>query len=144
MKKGFAFLLSVILFALVGCGGKVSLVGKVTYSDDDSPLTTGVVCFESDTHTSLGTLQSDGTFRVGSLSEKDGIPPGTYRVYVSGALREIGVDRYGELLHESLIDDKFTSGLTSGLTVSVPAPSGKYDFQVDRYVPTTEMRQRRW
>jgi len=45
MEKGFAFFLSMILLALTGCGDKVALSGKVTYSDDGSPLPIGTVFF---------------------------------------------------------------------------------------------------
>ena len=130
MEKGFTFFLSMILLALVGCGDQVALSGKVTYSDDGSPVPTGTVFFETDSYASRGTLTSTGTYNVGSLKEKDGIPPGTYRVYV--AFQETGDDIP---ILEPLIDEKFTSGSTSGLTVTVPTPNGKFDFQVDRYVP---------
>ena len=135
MKKGFVFFLSMILLVLTGCGDKVALSGKVTYSDDGSPLPVGTVFFEKDTYLSRGQLTSMGTYNTGSLSEKDGIPPGTYRVYVCGAVRSIGVDKDGESINESLIDEKFTNGATTDLTVTVPTSSGKFDFQVDRYVP---------
>ena len=135
MKKGLTFFISMILLVSAGCGDKVALSGKVTYSDGGSPLSVGTVCFETDSFVNRGQLTSAGTYNTGSISEKDGILPGTYRVYISGAMREIGVDKNGIPIYESLIDEKFANGATSGLTVTVPTPSGKFDFQVDRYVP---------
>ena len=37
----------VLLCGIPGCGSNIYFGGRVTYSDDGSPLTTGVVCFES-------------------------------------------------------------------------------------------------
>lgn len=135
MKRFCLTVLAVALLFAAGCGDKVHLGGKVTYSDDGSPLGVGTVCFETDSYLARGTLKADGTYVTGSLSEKDGIPPGTYRVYVAGAMREIGVDKSGMPLNEPLIDEKFASGASSGLVMTVDASTKKYDFQVDRYVP---------
>ena len=134
MKKNFTFFISLILLFFAGCGGnKVPLSGTVTYSDDGSPLSVGYVVFETDTFLSRGQLTSTGTYNTGSISAKDGIPPGTYRVYISGAIRAVGVDKSGTANYESLIDEKFGNGATSGLTVTVPTSNGKFDFTVDRY-----------
>ncbi|MDR0338326.1 MAG: hypothetical protein LBI18_14715 [Planctomycetaceae bacterium] len=135
MKKSlfFSFLLTLIL--LTGCGDKVGLGGKVTFSDDGSPLGVGTVCFETDTYLARGTLKADGSYVVGSLSEKDGLPAGSYRVYISGAEREVGQDKEGMAMMEPLIDTKFSSGSTSELTLDVTASTKNFDFKVDRYVP---------
>ena len=133
MKRSFTSYISLFLLVFTGCGGgKVPLSGTVTFSDDGSPLTVGYVCFETDTYLSRGMLSSKGTYNTGSISEKDGIPPGTYRVYISGAMRAIGVDKSGEPVYESLIDERFGNGATSGLTVTIPTPNRKFDFRVDR------------
>jgi hypothetical protein len=134
MKSCLFVGLSLTLLLLVGCGDKVGLGGKVTFSDDGSPLGTGTVCFETDTYLARGTLKTDGSYVVGSLSEKDGLPAGTYRVYISGAEKEIGQDKEGMAIMEPLIDTKFSIGSTSGLSVDVTASKKTFDFKVDRYV----------
>ncbi|MDR1270884.1 MAG: hypothetical protein LBK82_15320 [Planctomycetaceae bacterium] len=135
MKNSLFFSLLLALLLLSGCSDKVGLGGKVTFSDDGSPLGTGTVCFETDTYLARGTLKADGSYVVGSLSEKDGLPAGNYRIYVSGAEKEIGQDKDGMSIMEPLIDPKFSSGSTSGLSLDVTASTKSFDFKVDRYVP---------
>lgn len=127
-------LLLLVVTSVIGCGSNVTLRGKVTYSDDNSPLEVGTVCFESANHVARGPLKSDGTYTVGSTSAKDGLPPGEYKVYITGA------DRYEKSgpkiapvsVPISLIDSKFTSPSRSDLTVKVDRSTKKFDFSVDR------------
>ena len=143
MKRFYIFwVVGVFLLVLVGCNGHVGLSGKVTYSDDGSPLPVGSVVFKKGGLVSWGKLQSDGTYVIGSMSEADGLPPGEYQVYVSGAEKVLvpGNEEKGTpAIMESLIDLKYTAADTSGLTVEVKR-STQFDFQVDRYVPPPRRR----
>ena len=126
-----------ILFALslllcVGCGDKVSLKGKVVFSDDGSLLTTGVVLLETDTYLARGMIKPDGTFVASSTSTNDGLPPGIYRVSIRGAQKLIGHSKIGEDVFESLIDPKFADGTTSGITIEVKSPMKPVEIK-DRY-----------
>ena len=67
---------------LCGCGGNVSVTGKVFYEDDQTPLTSGIINFESDTFQARSGIRSDGSYRMGSAKEGDGVPPGKYRVVI--------------------------------------------------------------
>ena len=121
-----------------GCSnGNVRFGGKVTFSDDDSPLTTGTVCFESSTFLGRGELDKNGKYDLGSLSAKDGIPKGTYRVYITGAAQG-GTDEKGTPILVPLIDPKFVAGNTSGLTVTIDGSSKSFDITVDRYQPSAK------
>lgn len=82
----FFTFLAVLTALAVGCGDKVSMHGKVTFSDDQSPLTVGQVSFQSDTFLARGYLKPDGTYVLGTDKEKDGLPKGTYRVSVDYAI----------------------------------------------------------
>ena len=133
------FLLVGLLFAF-GCSDKVQLGGKVTFSDDNSPVPIGNVQFETDTFVAQGEIKPDGTYVVGSVALADGIPKGTYRVVVfaeeittveSPALRE-GDAPVTTHIRKALIDPKYNSGATSGLTFTVDGKTRKFDFQVDR------------
>ena len=94
MTYRIIFALSLSLLLLAGCNdGKVGLRGKAVFSDDGSPVPVGTVCFETDNYFSRGDLSPDGTFVVGSLKQTDGLPSGTYRVYITGATKVIGQDR---------------------------------------------------
>lgn len=118
-----------LVCSVVGCGSKVSVSGKVTF-DDGSPLTSGEVRFETSDFVSSGKIQPDGTYRLGTVSDKDGIPKGTYGVTVR-AMDSSGVTP-GMLPEDapppkSLIASKFGATATSGLTCDV---KGKTTFNI--------------
>ena len=139
IKMKHVGLLIITLFVLIilGCSdGKVRLGGKVTYSDDGTPLETGTVGFTTATYNARGSVQEDGTFVISSEKPGDGLPPGTYRVHISGADRQIGIDGEGNPIWEPLIAPKFTSPDTSGLTLEVTPQTTVYNIEVDRYVPS--------
>jgi len=130
------FFYCILLGLLVGCSGNVKLRGKVTYSDDGSPVTAGTVAFLSDGKMARGSIQKDGTYVVGFERMKDGLPPGEYEVFISNAFL------FGEYnpvteTHDMvpLIDGKYAHHKTSGLTVSVNARTKAYHIEVDRYTP---------
>lgn len=128
----------VVLFALIlscGCNDKVLLRGRVTFSDDGSPLTAGIVHFSTDTYVARGVLKKDGSYVVGSVAEKDGLPEGTYHVYIENADEIIGEDSSGAEIRKSLINSKFTSRSTSEISVDVDRSTRRFDFQVDRASP---------
>jgi len=133
MRNKICLLLCFSLLSLIGCGGNVNLGGKVTFSDDGSPLTCGRVCFSTENFQAFGDIKPDGTYVVGTLSSNDGIPPGTYKVYISGAVRATETLEGGDVLTEPLIDKKFTSPSTSDLTLTVPSAERRYDIQVERF-----------
>ena len=144
MKKiFFLFLLITTITIFVGCSNNVPLRGKVTFSDDGMPLPSGLVRFENETIISKGMIGSDGTYVLGTMSEKDGIPKGTYRVAVisevedpSGKEFQMGTGRDGKPIilkrTVSLIAAKYNTSQTSGITCTVDGSSKKFDFSVDR------------
>ena len=133
-KYCISFLFVVCLVPFSACSKQVPMSGKVTFSDDQSPLTCGTVFFETDTFQARGEIKPDGTYTIGTHSEKDGLPPGTYRVFVVGATVQDpsvqpGPNRPPIIL--PLIDPKFETGRTSGLTVNVGPSTKRFDFSVD-------------
>ena len=117
-----------------GCsGGGVGVSGKVTLNDGD-PVPRGVVTLNSADGTFRGSIQSDGTYVI------EGVPSGTFGVSVTGAMdsmpTEDGMtyDDEGNVVESesaepnSLIDEKYASPDTSGLTLTVP---GSYDLKLD-------------
>ena len=127
---------SLLLLALiVGCGSKNQpLTGTVTFSDDGSPLKTGVVVMQSNNQEARGTIEADGSFVMGFASEKDGIPKGeTYKVTIVNAMEVTGKDGSGMPIKTSLIDPKYNSPDTSGLTFTSDGKNKTMDLKVDRY-----------
>ncbi|MCL2006024.1 MAG: hypothetical protein FWG73_07640 [Planctomycetaceae bacterium] len=141
--------LLLVLFIATGCGNKVPLSGIVTFSDTGEPVPLGVVYFVTPTFQAQGAIQEDGTYVVGSDKIKDGLPSGTYQVFITGVdhielrqLRPLGqtdpntgenIDRrFQEETRTSLINPKYTNPDTSGLTVSVDRSTRTFDIQVER------------
>ena len=124
-----------ILFVF-GCSGKQPLSGKITFSDDGSPLPAGAVFFETPTYSASGVIKKNGTYVVGSDSLKDGLPKGTYAVIIRGADEITTIDARGGGMpmerRTPLIDSKYQNPDTSGLSFTVDGKTKKFDFQVDR------------
>lgn len=125
MKYPFVFTLLLLLIS-AGCSKNVSLYGEVQFSDG-TPLNTGIVCFQNDKGVSRGPIQEDGTFTVSTLEDDDGIPPGTYKVFIAGAFRgdaatDAAANSDGGIPEGKvfpLIDLKQMNPDTSGLTCEV-------------------------
>ena len=127
-KPTFLLCLLFCLFA-AGCSGNKRLTGKVTF-DDGSPAPNGSVILEKDNHISRGEIHPDGTYRVSSEGENDGIPPGEYKVYVTG-VSEMPPQMPGMMIPPTpLCEPKYTNPDTSGLTCKIPAPGNRFDFSI--------------
>ena len=124
---------TLLLLMLVGCSDKVPLKGKVVFSDDGCPVPTGTILLSTGTYMARGNLKSDGTFVISSVKENDGLPAGKYRVSIIGAQKTTGQKASGDDISESLVNEKFEDGKTSGITIDV-TPSTKFiEIVVDRY-----------
>lgn len=121
------------MLVVTGCGKHVAVGGKVVFSDDGSPVPCGRVCFSTDDFQAFGDIKEDGTYVVGTLSTKDGLPPGSYKISITGALRATETLESGDVLTEPLVDAKYSGPSTSGLTANVSKGTTKFDFQLDRY-----------
>ena len=133
IHRTYLGLFSLLLFVVLGCNsGKVGLTGKVTFSDDDSPVPTGIICFEgSGGKMGRAEIQPDGTYRAGFDSAKDGLPKGTYKVYLTGVAKmEENVPGIPKPI--SLIDPKYSNPSASGLTFEADGKTSIFNFSVDR------------
>ena len=121
------FLLFVVVFSVsvIGCSNHVGLSGRVMYSDNGEPVTTGEVQFLTPTFIARATIRPDGTFVTGSYKEADGLPPGTYGV----AIVSVDAD------FNPLVDLKFSSQATSGLGITIDKTTRDMEFVVDRAPP---------
>ena len=133
-------MLALTLCVLLGCGkGYVPMSGTVTFSDNGSPLPRGTVVFVSGPHFARGHLDEQGHYTVSFDSPGSGLPKGTYEVYVTDALAVAGYVREANSTgiserptYKNLIDTKFNSVSTSGLSLVVDGSSKTFDFKVDR------------
>ena len=127
----YAFLLCLLICLVVaGCGKNKRLTGKVTFTDG-TPAKNGTVIFRTDTFQARGEIKSDGSYKMSSESENDGIPPGNYQVYVQG-ITKMPPPVPGKMIPPvSLIDSKYENADTSGLTCKVPAPGNKFNIVLE-------------
>jgi len=131
--KNCAFMLFLLMCLIAtGCSGNKKLSGKVTF-EDGSPAPNGTVIFLKDSFTSKGEIQPDGSYKMSSERENDGIPPGEYKVYVTGILEPPQVIP-GAMpsMPASLCDPKYENPETSGLTCKIPAPGNRFDIKIER------------
>jgi hypothetical protein len=125
MKIDQSFILLLGCLFLAGCGhGQVPLSGKVTFQDG-KPLKTGVVCFSTGTFMAEGRLNENGEYTVGSLKENDGLPLGTYKVFIQGAIEYNAKEQGVPLIHK-----KFTDPNTTPLSFEVKK-SGDQTFNIE-------------
>lgn len=131
-----------LLFFIIGCGNP-SVKGKVTLQDG-TPVTVGKVYFENGAFAATGTIQKDGSYKMGTTKEGNGIPPGKYKIAIMGAIinkfPEVtepkkpaklgGFEARGPIEFTNLVHPKYTSINTSGLEVEVKG-SMKYDIVVE-------------
>jgi hypothetical protein len=140
MKLQFSIFVVLTVALCLGCGsGQVQMKGTVTFSDDGSPLEVGTIAFTDGKMQARGDLGPGGEFTLGTAKVNDGLPPGKYNVYISGAIsREVASEKgsgdsavvvYSETL---LIDPKYESAKTSGLSYQIDASTKSLDIKVDR------------
>ncbi|MCL2623243.1 MAG: carboxypeptidase-like regulatory domain-containing protein [Planctomycetaceae bacterium] len=136
----FALLFSVAFMA--GCGDP-KVTGKVTFPDG-APLTKGQVMFQKGGFVGSGDIQKDGTYSAGKLKDGDGLPPGQYQVFITGAStfdaaemeklsQEATIGRIPTFKTPRPIDliaTKYMSPRSSDLTVEVNGRT-KYDITVE-------------
>jgi hypothetical protein len=129
MNGNVVLTLTACLLLCVGCGQNVTVIGKVTFEDDGSPLSQGMVIFQSGSVQSKAPIEADGSYQVGTLKTGDGIPRGTYQVYITGAVESGKISPTGAVLAPpiELVDPKFTSPETSGLSCDV---KGRMTFDI--------------
>lgn len=141
----FVFIGAVLGITVLGCGtGNYPLKGKITYADG-TPITAGMVNFASETSLSRGKIQPDGSYVVGTLKDSDGIPKGSYKVYITGA--EVAmetdpsknpsrVDAMGNPVqtmaaYRKLVHPKYMTASQSPIACEVPIEKNHFDIIVE-------------
>jgi hypothetical protein len=119
-----------LLLGAIGCGPKLYPArGTVTYPDG-SPVTEGLVVFESKdqekTTTARGEIRSDGSFELATFKPGDGARPGKYRVLVAPKFDPNAVDRPSK---KPPFHSRYGEFKTSGLELDVTA-AGPNEFPI--------------
>jgi hypothetical protein len=130
-------LVTALIFAS-GCGGgQCHVSGKVAVQDG-TPATTGEVHFTNERSTFRGQIGSNGTYVMMESSGRKGIPPGTYRVSLTGVnVRGEDVQTGFTMIPAwvSLIHSKYGGPSTSGLTCDVKGRTTTYDIECEPAEP---------
>ena len=134
------YCLSLVVYCplLIGCGGGgpelVSVRGKVTLGGGSWPrpgslyFTSVATAKGGPQRPALGRFGADGGFTVTTLTEGDGLVPGTYRVAVQCCEPAVGGPGEG-LSHVPL---KYSSPATSGLEITIkPGTRGPVNLEFD-------------
>ncbi len=121
-------LMAATFLGVLGCSGNggatEDVTGKVTF-EDGTPVSGGTIIF-ADTQknsSSVGYIQEDGTYTLGTFGESDGAPQGTYKVTI------IGSSDYGK---SSPISSKFANQDQTPLTAEVVDGDNQLNFQVEK------------
>lgn len=127
MIRFHSFLILFSLLALsVGCGKNIPVKGSVSF-EDGSPLECGTIFFQSDTCSAKGEIEAGGNFVIGSLKDRDGLPPGRYKVFIKGAvaIRPGFVPKLGsdDLGYAPVIDENYSSAQTTPLEYDIDKKS---------------------
>lgn len=128
-----AAVLAAVVALAAGCADqKIFPVRGTVKFADGSPLTAGRVTIDTgDALTgSWGAVQPDGTFVMGTNTPTDGVPAGTFRVAIVGALSPAGGDGPARE-PKPLIHDRFTRPESSGLSFTVPDQQ-QWDIVVEK------------
>jgi len=134
MKRWLFF--AMILPMILGCSNKITVDGTVKFSDGEL-LSKGSVFFgdAAGTHQYYGAIQPDGTFSLGGLKDGEGIPAGTYSVWLSGInFSDYGIDEKGKSWSTSsvIMDPRFEKPQTSGLSFDIQAKTTGLEITVER------------
>jgi hypothetical protein len=127
------------LTGLAGCGGepaKVPAEGKVVWADGSpaKELAGGVVQFEPPKNGvgARGVIGPDGSFKIGTNKEADGVVPGEYRVLVAENRPVVKEREDGPELAPPKMDPKFGDWQTSGLTATITSGTNSLTLKVEK------------
>ena len=130
-RCGLVFAACLSLFVLAGCGDgrgvRVPVSGAVTV--DGAPLAFGSILFEplaggDNNRPGGGALESDGTFRVSAYTAFDGLPPGSYRVAITGT------EHISDTSQRWHAPRKYSQPATSGLTAEIEEATDQLNFDL--------------
>ncbi|MDR2706653.1 MAG: hypothetical protein LBC02_12810 [Planctomycetaceae bacterium] len=125
MTRLILFVIPLMIIVSSGCNGQIDVYGTVSFPDG-TPVKKGSVFFQNKEVLAQGEIQPNGSYQLGMTKPHDGVLPGEYTVYISGAVdvelpppRENKNDPVQDPKVTPLIHQKFMSPQTSGLSCEV-------------------------
>jgi hypothetical protein len=128
-----SFVLLLLLAALPGCSsGRYPVGGRVTYPDS-TPVQAGIVIGEATVDGEVvgvqGSIEKDGSFRLGADKPGDGALPGNYRFIVMPVSLSDSERAEGKV---PAVHSKYGSYETSGFTFEVKPEKNVLNLTVTR------------
>src|SRR5262249_40025801 len=122
----------VLVFGTAGCGTRLYPVRGTVTLEDGTPLTQGMVIFESNQKGAAvmarGEVKPDGSYQLSTYKPGDGVPPGKYRVRINPMdLSEVPDEK-----KNLPFDIKYTTLATSGLEYEVKPGPNEFLIKLDR------------
>ncbi|HXG12325.1 MAG TPA: hypothetical protein VNK04_21395 [Gemmataceae bacterium] len=123
-----------LLLGPAGCGTRYYPVRGTVTLDDGTPLTKGLVVFESqggegeEVFMARGAIQPDGSYQLSTNYPGDGVPPGKYRVVI-GSMDLTDLPDHKKNLP---FDAKYLKFETSGLEYEVKPGPNEFAIRLDR------------
>ena len=114
-RQGFLFLGLLVLASCVGCGKPQIKAHGVIQFEDGTPLNCGIVVFATPQLQYTGKIEQDGTFQLGGLVAKEGLPIGSYKISIQNAI----------VNNKPIIPAKYTSDVTSGISFAITKETAK-------------------
>ena len=120
--------ISILVHVNGGCSDNlprtIEVQGKVTYNG--APLENGTVSFVpltsgggSTLRPASGSIQPDGSYRMKTFGEKDGVLPGNYAIAIA-SFNSFGLpEKPGDKL-DYAVPERYVRPETSGLTIEIP------------------------
>jgi hypothetical protein len=133
MKNKFVLLMFCAVVCCAGCAkSNVPISGTVSF-EDGTPLEIGVLVFTNGTYQGRSNLETGGKFTIGMLSEGDGLAPGQYKIYVSGAESVAPSPKGGMLkLYTPLVAPKFTSAGSTPIEMKIDKGNESLDIKIEK------------
>jgi hypothetical protein len=132
MRTLITTVLLIFVTITAGCGNNVRVTGKVTF-EDGSPVTAGTVIFTTEKAQFSGFIKN-GSYDAGATKNGQGIPPGTYKVWLSDTARVEAIPNSPDTAAFPQITAEFTS--PSGTPLQLEVKSGgsiTFDISVKRH-----------
>jgi hypothetical protein len=118
-----------LVLGVLGCGGRPYPVRGTVTLEDGTPVTAGMVSFETKDAekpvTARGEIKPDGSYELSTYKAGDGALPGVYRVAVTPPAQSPDLP-----VTKPPYDARYTSFATSGLEFEVKPTSNEHPIKL--------------
>lgn len=114
-----------LVACLAGCSDP-AVHGSIKYTDG-SPVPKGILILQNQESQGIGELKPDGSFQIYQFKPGDGLKPGKYEGYITGA---VNIDEKGKT--KTLVPEKYTGLDRAGIVYDTQVNKGRLDIVVEK------------